>query len=568
MAAAFNDAETELIGLQEQIRKRLDSQAVSELEAWIQAQRNRLMNPLAELIDLRVKVAEMLREAAESKDIGLRDRVQTHLETMHPKTFAEELRGLSKFKQMWEEYERVVSGLGETPVGKMAARYSFPQQVVQVMCGHCSAPFTTISESLKEHARQVKTHTENLGKISDDKIGKGLGAATKVVSSIGVSLIAGAAGVNPVAMFKTKSRASSEMGSSVAGWYYESKVNKSIGQVDASFSNLQSAYTEAFSEVDTRVKLALTTLYGGMMVRVEDDLNRLERSVESVDFSSSRVLIGLHKSGRERLRTWYSDAVQSINQLEKEDRWYEAAAAAESALKVCLSDPNYVREVDEDGIAYPIRFARRRARAINKLGHAAWQNQQYTDAARLYSRLFTGPQVAWEVEAAASSVNVWKSGWRYTIVASSSLGQNEGVNDLTLFVQYIYGILTRFEEESDKKIVPGELLSANSQRVAHVVARFLADTSRTHMWKGALPSTVTPLRNADAWTAPHSERPGEYEEDIQLRDDIPKELDLRSDLAGWVQEEIKSVSRSKMLRKVLAYTIITAIVACIIYYFI
>ena len=72
-----------------------------------------------------------------------------------------------------------------------------------------------------------------------------------------------------------------------------SKVDASTERVGNTFEEFRASFVAGMEAVDTNVLYTLVSLYGGLLLRLEQDLNALGKSLFTVDLDSGGVQIGL-----------------------------------------------------------------------------------------------------------------------------------------------------------------------------------------------------------------------------------------------------------------------------------
>jgi hypothetical protein len=463
-AAVLADPAAELEEFDGRLREELPPHLYDAVARWVNEACPAASAPLWNAVGQRCEKLGALAEQAEGKESAEEGqaRIQQYFQTVNPGPIAQDLQRSAKLHSFTTHYHRAVRTLADDPVvGPVVRRYLVPDEVLRGLAAACAAPLQSCMDALGCHANQMKAHADLLRSLQESK---GLKTGVGVAATIAGGLLLG-----PLGAVAARALTGAAMDPS-------ERINESAERVGSTFEQFRAHFVAAMEQVDTNVLAVYLSLYGGLLLRVQEDLAVLGRSLAWLDFGTGGAVAGLSELEHGRFVEWASSSLTRMEDLARSRDWLALGDAADKALRLTLADSMQVNIVDEDEVAFVVRFARHRATALNAVADVAWQSCKYADASRLYRHLLEETNVAWECDLGPGeptpSWNPAIAGWRLALAATAEPPVAGAEEAVLVLPDYVAQALFRFNSERPFDSAPGEMLSGLSAMVAATLVRF------------------------------------------------------------------------------------------------
>ena len=498
----FENAPSELEAFANELQDNLSPHTYNYLEDWIGTNAPNVTEPIWKVVGDRCERLAVLAEQASKKEKKkqIQARIRSYFHNVNPGPIAQELQRACVLSTVWDSYNNSLSRFAQSPeIGPITQRYHMPKEVVTSLCGACMAPLRPALDTLGIHAGQMQAHSELLQSLSE---GKGTRTGVGVAATVAGGLLLGPLGAIG--------------GRLLAGAVTDttSKVDESVERVEDTFKWFRASFVSAMEAVDTNVCYTLVSLYGGFLLRLEQDLNALGKGLTAIDFDTGEVQIGLSPEALEEFDTWARSSLDQLHSLKGDEHWSRLGDAADKALRLTISNPLRTEVVgDGDSTAYTVEFARMRAVAINRVADIAWREGKTKEACDLYRHLISGTNVAWEHsqegEETPEDEVLHTAGLRLAIAATSNNAGHANPDDLAMLPAFVAQATARFVAPEPRIGAPGEGVTGSTILTATTIAAY-----------------------AD-----------EYKHDLRLADRMPDVVQRNGGLNEWDQR-VKQVAES------------------------
>ena len=372
----LDNAPTELEAYDNELQSGLSPQIYNYLSEWIKANAPNATEPIWNVVGSRCEHLEALANQTEKKETKeqVQKRIQSYFQNVNPGPITQELQRACVLDTVWDSYNSSLSRFAHSPeIGPIIQRYHLPKEVVTALCSACMAPLRPALDTLGIHAKQMQAHGELLQSLAE---GQGLRTGLGIAASVAGTLLLGPLGAIGAGLLTG------------AATDPTSKVDASAEKVGDTFEEFRAAFVTAMDMVDTNVWYTLISLYGGLLLRLEQDLNALGKSLAAINFDTGEVQIELSSKALEEFDAWARSSLEQLHSLEREGQWGRLGDAADKALRLTITDPLRTNVVGTDNeTAYTVEFARMRAVAINRVADIAWREGKIKEACDLYRHL-------------------------------------------------------------------------------------------------------------------------------------------------------------------------------------
>ena len=282
-------------------------------------------------------------------------------------------------------------------------------------------------------------------------------------------------------------------------------MNESVERVEDTFEGFRASFVAAMEAVDTNVRYTLVSLYGGFLLRLEQDLNALGKGLTSIDLDTGELQIGLSPKALEEFNAWAHSSLEQLRSLRRDEQWGRLGDAADKALRLTIANPLRTNVVgDSDETAYTVEFARMRAVAINRVAEIAWRKGKTKEACDLYRHLLSGTNVAWERiqegEDTPEDEALHTAGLRLAIAATNNRGQ-ANPDDLAVLPAFVAQATARFVAPELRFMnAPGEGVTGTTILTATTIAAYADEHKHDLRLAERMPAVVQRNGGLDQWT--------------------------------------------------------------------
>lgn len=541
IALHIENAPSEIEVLSRELQSSLNPQVYKQLSEWIKITKKNVIEPIREIVEKRYRhILTLARHMNRSREKEqMRSYMRDFFQSIEPRSIAVEIRETCKPDRFLRIYEETLSQLEKSrQIGILVHRYHLPREIVSFLWNTCMKPLKSAFEALGVHSNQMKAHIELLQNLSKQK---GIRIAINIASSIIGGVLLG-----PFGRIGARLLAQSITDPS-------SKIDESFQRVNETFENFRSSFSSAMERVDTNVLYIMLSLYGGLLLRIERDLNALGKSLLSVDLHTGEIQIGLSPKALEEFNAWAQATLQKLETLKAQEKWWILGDAADKALRFTIADPYRASVVEKNSTtAYAVEFARMRAIAINKVADTAWRMGKIEDACNLYRHLLTSTSVAWERtnqrKQGSPDESLYVAGLRLAIAATLIDKGQVNIDDLALLPASVAQIITRLSDAGSPR-VPGEGLSETTILLAKIIAIYAKEQGIDLRIKDNIP---------DYWTTISKRKRVSISEIYDLVDEYTRTAYKEtSRFLTWLAERARVEKRIKFLRRVAVSLMIT-----------
>ena len=489
----LDNAPTELKAFDNELQSGFSPQIYNHLSDWIEANASNATEPIWNVVGSRCEHLEALANQAEKKETKdqVQERIRSYFQNVNPGPIAQELQRACVLDTVWDSYSSSLSRLAHSPeVGPFTQRYHLPKEVVTALCSACMAPLHPALNVLGVHAKQMQAHGELLQSLAE---GQGLRTGLGIAASVAGSLLLGPLGAIGAGLLTG------------AATDPTSKVDASAEQVGDTFEEFRASFVAAMDIVDTNVWYTLISLYGGLLLRLEQDLNALGKRLAAINLDTGEVQIELSSKALEEFDAWARSSLEQLRSLENDEQWGRLGDAADKALRLTITDPLRTNVVGTDNeTAYTVEFARMRAVAINRVADIAWREGKTKEACDLYRHLISGTNVAWERiqegEETPEDEVLHTASLRLAIAATSSNGEQANLDDLAVLPAFVAQATARFVASEPRISASGEGVAGATILTAKTIAAYADEHGHDLRLADRMPAVVQRNGGLDEWT--------------------------------------------------------------------
>lgn len=489
LAEKLENSVAELEAFSVELQSGLDPIVYSQFTEWVTAQASESTARIWEVVAVRCnRLAALENQANEGETREqAQARIRSYFQQVNPGPIAQELQHACSLDVVRTTYDYVLTELtGSKTIGPIVRRYHLPSEAVSALASACIVPLHPALSSLGVHAGQVRSHGELLQTIaSESGVRTGVGLAASIAGGLLLGPL-GAIGAKLITSVATDPTA---------------RINASIERVGDTFEGFRASFVAAMEAVDTNVLYTLVSLYGGMLLRVEQDLNAVGKRLAAIDLSTGAVHLGLSPAALRDYDSWARTTLDQLRLLRNREQWGQLGDAADKALRLTVADPLRANVTgDDENTSYAVEFARMRAAALNQAAATAWSDGKINEACALYRHLLTSTNIAWERDAQVTPADeeIYLAGLRLAISATRG-GSRWSMDDLAALPLFVAQAVSRFASTDSEVCAPGEALAGATVMGAVAIATFAEEYGHDLGLSGRLPELVRRMGGLTQW---------------------------------------------------------------------
>jgi hypothetical protein len=411
--------------LAQELRVLVPDVVIQDLERWVRRQALDFVRPLRTALDSMSRSMPEIKQPSDAQDplpIG------PVFAACHPSRFRQEMEDALVAEAIWRTYQETLDLFVEsTPEGRLFERYRLPRPVLMEVVNQGVGALADIQTSLLHYSQKLEENAQQLKGLRGDR---GIKTGLKVGASIVGGLLLGPLGARAASFIAGEATSNHE------------EVYKLLLEVRDRFSALILAAKRQCKLLEQGLSRVLMDVYGGLVVRVAEDLRTADRSVFHIGFDHGLLFAHLSAERMCQVREHAEGLRRAIWASAEAEEWSDVAEQSHAAVEWLLAvparswvlpdEPHRISSeairlsssaeggTSEGGVCYTVLFGRWRALALRNLGDAAWNAGDFERAAKLYSFLVTASPVACGTDGSKelSTFGIGIAGWRLALVTS------------------------------------------------------------------------------------------------------------------------------------------------------
>lgn len=350
-----------------------------------------------------------------------------YFELINPGPIVSELRdACSIIEELVSGYHAFMCSLKKDSfVGPVVGRYHLPNEVIRGILESSLSPIDRPIKNLMHLRDGILNHKDVLRSVSKARLlKKGVQVATSATTrSFGIPF-GGLAAKAILGIFMDT----------------ESPPYKSLQKVSRMYTEFCDSLDESNESIMLTTLYALASIYGGLLIRTEDDLNSVGRTIVGIDFECGKISIGLTDSAKQEYRKWARGSYKVIRRFKKKRDIVSLINASEAAISMSLQDCLLAQVHGRSrSVSCVVDFSSLRAIALNMEADSLWNCGQWDEACMLYGRLISGVSISCEKH----QYRLWRSRHEFLYLAGLRLAIHATMLNEALKLDYLF-VLPRF----------------------------------------------------------------------------------------------------------------------------
>ncbi|QHS23283.1 SH3 domain-containing protein [Virgibacillus sp. MSP4-1] len=239
-----------------------------------------------------------------------------------PGKVSEDLKQALQFNELEYHYQDFISKLSTEEYGEIFNRYLYPPQFFHGLRKGILHHIDQLTQSLKAYTDTIGEHALLMDSIRQDQKGKSFikGGASLLGLLVGVPFAGAGVGA-------------------LMGGNDQSKINDSLSKVFHNWNTYIDQFNDFLKELENHFRLAMITLYGGTLLRVEEQFQAYHMTIAEIALLSGNYALTLTPQEREETERWIKTQTNGIYHLLKYKQWQEAIRVSKELFHIVQKNP-------------------------------------------------------------------------------------------------------------------------------------------------------------------------------------------------------------------------------------
>lgn len=323
----FENAQHEYEQIVTDLKKHFKKEVYEEIIALVQVKTETAMNQVWDVLRARYDELSNLEASIPDKPTkeDRNDYLKEFFRLTDPQNVSSDLQIALSFNEMEEDYQLFIKNMSTQEHGEIFRRYMYPSQFFQQLKQAILHNINMITNALKEYAEAMGRHALVLDSVQK-------GAKEKAFIKGGASLLGMLVGI-PFA----GAGVGALMGND------QSKINHSLNQVFDQWNGYIDQFNHFLQVLEEQHRLAMMTIYGGTLLRVNDQLNVYHYTFNELALLSGYYSLTITEKERKETEDWIKESTAGINKLIEQKHWQEAIKVAQKLFQIVKQRPVLAR---------------------------------------------------------------------------------------------------------------------------------------------------------------------------------------------------------------------------------
>lgn len=422
----FINANEEYSKIEKDVRKHLNQSVSEEVITFVDALTDEAINRIWDRLSTRYEALNKLDETfpEKPKEEDRTRYLSEYFRLTNPRDVSKDFIDALNLNFMEEEYRKRLERLSDGEYGEIFNRYMYTSSFFNGLTVSILQSIKDLTNALNSFARELVRHSKRMETIRQKGKEKAWikGGASLLGLMIGIPFAG--AGVGAL------------MGSD------KDSVNQSLNQVFNGWGSYVNRFQAFFGSLEENIRLAMVTLYGGTVLRANEQLSGLHFELEWLSIEKGLYDLTLTEEEREETSAWMNETTSGIQALLDKKNWMGAITASKELLTIISRRPVTARTILLDGrsalyAAHLSYFDSYKEALLTEYRNGHIDQFYYTTQA-LFKEL---PLLIQDADLQGSSQA--QLIWRYAKEAV----RKGNTKDLTIVLEYLTRVFNRIESE-------------------------------------------------------------------------------------------------------------------------
>lgn len=321
-----------------EMRKALTSEVVDEIVAFVDLKSKQKFDEICNILFERHKKLKALYDECDKGKVKSREEyanlLRQYFGLINPKDALRDLQKALQFKEIANDYGFFIEQFSKREFGHLFLRYTWDEKVFHFLEKGLLIKSNELLEVLSEHAKQIKDHFKLMKNLQESAP---LKTAIKIGARVVGHMVAGIFG------------SLAARGITGALMNDQEKIEESISRVEEKWRRYSEKLIAFINELQERYEHVLLTLYGGTIMRANEDLKTLKLYIAQINLLNFDYRLELMGNEHERILNWLKETIPQIENLFNMGDVKSALIATGRLYRFAQSNPVISRTVFING---------------------------------------------------------------------------------------------------------------------------------------------------------------------------------------------------------------------------
>ncbi|MFC4411819.1 SH3 domain-containing protein [Chungangia koreensis] len=320
----FENPVREYNAIDRDLQNRLNQEVYNEVNAYSQLLTDQAMEQVWNHLRRRYEELDRLEKSVpdepskEDRDYFLKQ----FFKLTDPSHVSADLQRALQFKKIEKDYAEFIKKMSLGEYGELFKRYRYPAEFFNGIQHGILHSVDNIVHALKSYAESVGRYALTLDSVAKSAKDKAFIKGTASVLGLLVGIPFAGAGVG-----------------ALMGGSDQSKISDSLDNVFEDWDEYVDHFYGFLQTLEQTYRLAMAALYGGTILRVNDQLNQLNIAFSQMALLSKDYALELNGQERKETEKWLRESVSGIKQLLTKKLWKDAIRISQELYLTVKSQP-------------------------------------------------------------------------------------------------------------------------------------------------------------------------------------------------------------------------------------
>lgn len=316
------------------LQKRLHNDICQEIVAFVEMKTNKAMeqvwNRLKNRYNELSKLEETMPDNPTKEDQN--HYIKEFFRLTDPSKVSWDLQDALKFDKLEKEYLDFIKQMATQEYGELFKRYVYPSPFFHAVRNGILHHIVVLTDSLKTYTEAIGNHALLLDELNRGKRDKAIikGGATLLGMLIGVPFAGAGVGA-------------------LMGGNDHTQLTNSLEKVFTKWNSYIANFNHFLKELEDHYRLAMMTIYGGTILRVNDQLNVYHYTFQTMALISGHYYLTITESERKDTEDWMRETTSGIQKLILQKNWQNAIKVSMELFQIVKQRPVVARAELYDG---------------------------------------------------------------------------------------------------------------------------------------------------------------------------------------------------------------------------
>ncbi|MGP4040720.1 SH3 domain-containing protein [Gracilibacillus sp. D59] len=330
----FKDPAKEYDLIVSDLKSRLSQPCWEEVIAYVDHVTENAMNRVWDQLRHRYESLSRLEDSFPDKPTTEDQQryIRNFFDYTDPGKVSKDLQTALSFDELESDYIQFIRAMSEGEYGEIFLRYQYPSPFFNGLQQGILLHINNLTNALKKYTDKIGQHAIVMDRVKSDQQGKSIikGGASLLGLLVGIPFAGAGVGA-------------------LMGDDSETQIHQSMDKVIQGWNHYIDRFNSFLQELELHYKLAMMALYGGTIIRVNDQFATQRLTFSGLALLTPTYQLTITEQEIEELTVWTKKTTNGIQHLLKYRQWQEAIQVSQKLFQYVKNNPVSTRVEVKDG---------------------------------------------------------------------------------------------------------------------------------------------------------------------------------------------------------------------------